>query len=112
MRKLFFSLALMTLAFCVGCGSSSSSNNNGPTPTGNFSNASLSGQYVYQITGFDFTTGSGVSYARSGVFVADGAGSLTSISDDFSEGSPTSSVISGTYAISNDGTGSIQFTFP
>lgn len=44
--------------------------------------------------------------------MADGAGSLTSISDDFSEGSPTSSVISGTYAISNDGTGSIQFTFP
>jgi len=112
MRKLFFSLGLMALAFCAGCGSSSSSSNNGPTPTGNFSNASLSGQYVYQITGFDFSTGSGISYARSGVFIANGAGSLTSVIDDFSEGSPTSSVIAGTYSISNDGTGSIQFTFP
>lgn len=102
----------MALAFCAGCGSSSSSSNNGPTPTGSFSNASLSGQYVYQITGFDFSTGSGVSYARSGVFVANGAGSLTSVIDDFSEGSPTSSTVSGTYSISNDGTGSIVFTFP
>ena len=45
-------------------------------------------------------------------FSANGAGSLTSVIDDFSEGSPTSSVIAGTYSISNDGTGSIQFTFP
>lgn len=101
----------MALAFCAGCGSSSSSGT-GPTPAGNFSNASLSGQYAYQITGFDFSSGTGVSYARAGVFTANGAGALTAVTDDFSEGTATSSAISGTYSISNDGTGSIQFTFP
>ena len=113
MRTLYLSLALMVLAFCAGCGSSSSSSSSGgPTPTGNFSNASLSGQYVYQITGFDFSTGTGVPYARAGVFAANGAGSLTTVVDDFSEGTATSSTISGTYSISNDGTGSVVFTFP
>jgi hypothetical protein len=111
MRKLYFSLGLMALAFCAGCGSSSNNNNNGPTPTGNFSNASLSGQYVYQVTGFDFSSGTGVPYARAGVFTADGAGNLTTIVDDFSEGSATSNTITGTYAISVDGTGSAQFNF-
>jgi hypothetical protein len=72
----------------------------------------LSGQYVYQITGFDFSSGSGVSYARAGVFSANGAGVLTTVVDDFSEGTATSSTISGTYSISNDGTGSVVFTFP
>jgi len=79
---------------------------------GNFSAASLSGQYVYQVTGFDFSSGSGVAYARSGVFVANGAGVLTSVVDDFSEGTATTSTISGTYSVSNDGTGSIVFSFP
>jgi len=113
MRTLYLSLGLMVLAFCAGCGSSSSSSGGtGPTPMGNFSAASLSGQYVYQVTGFDFSSGSGVAYARSGVFVANGAGVLTSVVDDFSEGTATTSTISGTYSVSNDGTGSIVFSFP
>ncbi|HZQ71128.1 MAG TPA: hypothetical protein VFA68_21565 [Terriglobales bacterium] len=111
MRKLYLSLGLIALALCAGCGSDSN-NNPPPTPTGNFSNASLSGQYVYQVSGFDFSSGTGVPYVRAGVFSANGAGALTTVVDDFSEGSATSSTISGTYSISNDGTGSLVFSFP
>src|SRR6059036_3693804 len=52
MRQLSFAFGLVILTFCVACGSGSKS----PifVPKGNFSNASLSGQYVYQISGFDF----------------------------------------------------------
>ena len=80
-------------------------------PKGNFSKASLNGQYVYQIEGFDFTTNlSGVAYREAGVFTADGNGNITSATDDFSEGNTfltTSST--GSYTISNDGTGSLSF---
>ena len=80
-------------------------------PKGNFSKASLNGQYVYQIEGFDFSTNlSGVAYREAGVFTADGNGNITSATDDFSEGNTfltTSST--GSYDISNDGTGSLSF---
>jgi len=80
-------------------------------PKGNFSNASLNGQYVYQIEGFDFSNSvNGVPYREAGVFTANGSGGITSATDDFSEGStvfPTTST--GSYAISKDGTGSLSF---
>ena len=93
--------------FAVGCGSSSSS---GPTPRGNYSNASLNGQYTYTMSGFDLNTGN--TYTRAGVFSANGSGVITSGTDDFTEGSLASSVTSGTYSISNDGTGTLVLTFP
>jgi len=108
MRQLSFALGLLTLAFCLACGSGSS--NRIFIPKGNFSNASLSGQYVYQISGFDFrNNGNGLPYREAGVFVADGNGNITGGADDFSEGSAgvSSSSLSGVYAINNDGTGQI-----
>ena len=80
-------------------------------PKGNFSNASLNGQYVYQIEGFDFRNSTtGVPYREAGVFTANGSGGITSVTDDFSEGSTVLTTNStGTYAISNDGTGSLSF---
>ena len=108
MKILCVLLGLTLLLVCVGCGS-----NNGAVtafiPTGNFSNASLSGQYVYQIEGFDFTAStSGVPYREAGVFTANGNGAITSSTDDVSEGSAVLTTVStGTYAISNDGTGSL-----
>ena len=110
MRKLYLSLGLVSFLFCVACGS-----NNGTVtgfiPKGNFSNASLNGQYVYQIEGFDFSNSvNGVPYREAGVFTANGSGGITSATDDFSEGStvfPTTST--GSYAISKDGTGSLSF---
>ena len=108
MKILCVLLGLTLLLVCVGCGS-----NNGAVtgfiPTGNFSNASLSGQYVYQIEGLDFNaSANGVSYREAGVFTADGNGTITSSTDDVSEGSAVLTTVStGTYAISNDGTGSL-----
>ena len=61
--------------------------------------------------GIDFTANlNGVAYREAGVFTADGNGNVTSATDDFSEGNTfltTSST--GSYKISNDGTGSLSF---
>jgi hypothetical protein len=106
MKKLFLPLGLFSLMFCGGCGSSGP----GPfIPKGNFSNASLKGQYVYQLSGTDITNGvNAFPYYEAGVFVADGNGNLTNVSDDFSEGAtPTLTTGAGTYSIKNDGTGSL-----
>ena len=106
MKKLFLPLGLFSLMFCGGCGSSGP----GPfIPKGNFSNASLKGQYVYQLSGTDTTNGvNAFPYYEAGVFVADGIGNLTNVSDDFSEGAtPTLTTGAGTYSIKNDGTGSL-----
>ncbi|HEV2732493.1 MAG TPA: hypothetical protein VGV15_20880, partial [Terriglobales bacterium] len=72
MRQLFFALGIFGIALSVGC----SSGNRGQivVPKGNFSNASLSGSYVYQIAGRDFATSNGSPYRESGVFTADGNG--------------------------------------
>jgi hypothetical protein len=108
MRQLSFALGLVTLAFCVACGSGN--NSRIFVPRGTFSNASLSGQYVYQIAGFDFrNNANGLPYREAGVFVADGKGNITGGADDFSEGSAgvSSSSASGVYSINSDGTGHI-----
>jgi len=109
MRALSLSLGLVSLLFCAACGT-----NNGTIgfiPKGNFSNASLNGQYVYQIEGFDFSTSrNGLAYREAGVFTANGSGGITTVTDDFSEGSTVLSTTStGSYAISPDGTGSLSF---
>ncbi len=106
MNKLGLSLALVALMFSLGCGSS----NSGPTPSGNYSLASLNGAYVYQMSGFDLVTGN--PYTRMGVFNANGAGTLTGGTDIFTEGAGVTTLgISGTYNLSNDGTGTLTFTF-
>jgi len=112
MRPSYLFLGLIALLFCAGCGSGSSGGGvPGFIPKGNFSNASLNGQYVYQLEGYDFSSNlNGVPYREAGVFTANGSGAITSATDDFSEGSSVINTIStGTYKISNDGTGSLSF---
>lgn len=95
--------------FSVGCGGTGGGNIF-PPPTGNFSNSSLSGQYAYQLSGRSLP--SGTIFREAGVFTADGNGHITSGTDDFSQGSSVSSdPITGTYTISNDGTGTAVFNF-
>jgi hypothetical protein len=106
MKKLLFPLGLFSLMFCAGCGS----NGPGPIiPKGNFSNASLKGQYVYQLSGTDTLNGvNSFPYYEAGVFVADGNGNLTNASDDFSEAAtPALTTSTGSYSIKNDGTGTL-----
>ena len=105
MKKVLLSASLFLLSLCMACGGNSS--NNGPTPQGNFSNASLSGQYAYHLAGTDLSTG-GV-FREGGVFTADGKGNITSGNDDFSEGTGgvSTNSSSGNYSIANDGTGTV-----
>lgn len=111
MKTLCLCLGLVSLLVCAGCGS-----NNGGVPgfipKGNFSNASLNGQYVYQIEGFDFSHPNNVvPYREAGVFTANGNKVITSATDDFSEGTGVFTTVStGSYSINNDGTGSVSFS--
>src|SRR6266849_2851219 len=86
MKILYLCLGLVSLLLGAGCGS-----NNGCVPgfipKGNFSNASLNGEYVSQIEGFDFSNPNNVVPSReAGVFTANGNNIITSATDDFSEG--------------------------
>ena len=110
MKNLYVGLALALLLVCAACGSGGGGVP-GFIPKGNFSNASLTGQYVYQIEGFDFRNpNAAVPYREAGVFTANGSGVITTATDDFSEGTGVVNTVStGSYAISNDGTGSVSF---
>jgi len=98
-------LALLSLVAAVGCGSGSPILNHF---TGNFSNASLKGAYVYQIHAVALVNGvSIVPYRQVGVFTADGAGGITGTDDSSLSSSGTT--IQGSYQIASDGTGEITF---
>jgi hypothetical protein len=109
MTKLYLLLGLSALVLSTACGSSNGSVP-GFIPKGSFSNASLNGQYVYQIEGFDFSVNpNGVPYREAGVFAANGSGTVTSVTDDFSEGGSVATTPgTGVYAINSDGTGSLN----
>jgi hypothetical protein len=111
MKILYLCLGLASLLLCAGCGSNSGGVP-GFIPKGNFSNASLTGQYVYQIEGFDFTNPNAVSpYREAGVFTANGNGLITAATDDLSEGTGVASTVStGSYTIATDGTGTVSFS--
>ena len=100
-------IALATyLAACGG----SSTNITPPPATGNFSNASLKGQYAFSMSGVDLISGAYI--ARIGSIAADGNGHITSGLEDVQDlGSttPTSQVSfsSGTYQIQANGRGVI-----
>jgi hypothetical protein len=110
MKKISLAVMLFSLVFSVACGSNGI---NGLIGTGHYSNSSLTGNYVYQITGNDLSSGS--AYTETGVFTANGSGTITSGEDDFSEetsgGITTPSTDTGTYSISSDGTGTITLNF-
>ena len=110
MKTSYLCLGLLSLLFCAACGSSNGGVP-GFIPKGNFSNASLSGQYVYQIEGFDFSNLNTVSaYREAGVFTANGSGVITNATDDLSEGNGVVTTVStGSYTIGNDGTGTLSF---
>jgi hypothetical protein len=94
--------AILLLVTAVGCGNGGSLKLN--HQLGNYSNASLNGQYVYQMHG---SSQLGI-YREVGVFIADGAGNITGGKDDFAVGGVVSNSITGTYTIASDGTGFIQ----
>jgi hypothetical protein len=98
-----------TFLFAMGC-----SNSNSPVIpplNGNYTNASLKGQYVMSQTGIGLTQSGGSDFfSETIVFTADGNGSLNVTVDDFNQsGQPFSNTGSGTYRIISDGSGTLFF---
>ncbi len=119
MKKLLGLLTFLSLLFCVACGTGGSSSGTpgfgGGGTSGSSSLASLTGNYTYQISGYDLSTvaGQATPFREAGAFVADGNGHITSGEDDFAEGTTvvTHTMAPGTYQISNDGTGQLTLNF-
>ncbi|HUI50392.1 MAG TPA: hypothetical protein VLX60_01345 [Terriglobales bacterium] len=81
-----------------------------PPPSGNFSNASLHGQYAFSMSGKNATNGAFIG--RIGSIAADGNGHITSGLEDFldlSSGSPASTITfsGGAYQIQQNGRGTM-----
>jgi hypothetical protein len=102
-------LAGIAVAWLSACGGSSTLTP--PPPAGNFSNASLKGQYAFSMSGVDLN---GAYIARVGSFVADGSGNITSgLEDVNSLGAGSAGVVSftnGNYSIQSNGRGLIVLT--
>ena len=97
-HALLLALGLLSLIAAAGCGGGGVVI---PPTTGNYSLASLSGSYVYQVHG----TSSIGPYREIGVFTADGAGHITGGSDDLAIGGQFSGPTAGSYTVAGDGTG-------
>ena len=109
MRQIFLSAAIALAGYLGACGGGGSTITP-PPPAGNFSNASLNGQYAFSMRGVDLNSGAFI--ARVGSFAADGQGHITTgLEDvlDLGSGSPASLVTfsNGTYQIQANGRGLI-----
>jgi hypothetical protein len=112
---LFVSIVLGFFAAACGGGGSGSDPRPGPGPTpppAKFSNASLSGQYAFSMTGTELCAGSGSFFGRVGAFIADGHGNITNGLEDINvcTGVETLQFTSGTYSIGPDGRGALNLT--
>src|SRR5712691_3781405 len=102
--RLFLSATLLLALTMAACGGSSFTP---PPPPGNgpFSNASLSGNYAFTMTGND---ANGFFFMRAGSLVADGKGSFTGTEDVNSvQGLFTAIAFNGTYTVGGDGRGTL-----
>ena len=111
-------VAVATLLLAVGCGfgggGTGGGGGGGGGNNGNFTNASLKGQYAFTLRGVGTPDGvNSFFFVEGGVFTADGNGNLTSVTDDFIENFTAGLNIqaTGTYRINKDGTGDMQFVF-
>lgn len=105
--KICFFTGLGSLVAAVGCGGGG-----GPViphTTGNFTNASFKGSYVFQIRGVISSTFN--PYRQVGVITADGNGNITGGVEDVNTigtaGAIESTSVTGSYTIANDGTGQL-----
>jgi hypothetical protein len=81
-----------------------------PTPQGTFTNANLNGSFAFSYIGSD----PGGFLAVAGSLVADGAGHITSGTQDINSGAGISTNVasSGTYLVRSDGRGTITLNSP
>jgi hypothetical protein len=106
LNRLALLLALCFATFATAC-SGGGSTPTPPPPVGNFSNASLKGQYAFYMSGTNVGTGS--FFARIGSFTADGNGNITTGLEDVDVSGPqTIPLSSSTYTIQPDGRGVVN----
>ncbi len=112
MKRLLFVLTLFAGAWTSAC-SGGSSSVSPPPPQGGFTNASLSGTYVFSMTGTtaDNTFGTS-SFSRVGVFSADGKGDIATtggVEDVHKFGADNIfGITGGSYTINADGRGTLS----
>ena len=110
MKRLSLLLSVALASFAAAC-SSGGSGVQPPPPTGNFTLASLKGNYAFSMVGEDINGG---FITRVGSFIADGNGGITSAFEDLidtSTGTITTVAFTqpGTYSISANGKGTMTF---
>ena len=111
MKRPWFVGTILAAVCLVACGGGNAPITP-PPPSGNFSNASLNGQFAFAMSGVDSVSGGYV--ARVGSFTADGSGHITGGLEDVLDLSkqPSASQVSfsgGSYQILANGKGSITF---
>lgn len=106
MKHLTLALTLCVGTFAAACGGGGSSNNTLPPPNVGFTNANLSGQYAYEMSG---EGQNGELIARVGSFMADGNGGISAAVEDVNDGGSFSIVqfTGGSYSIGTDGRGTL-----
>jgi hypothetical protein len=107
MRRLALALTLLAATFAAACGNSGSAPPP-PPPSGNYSNASLKGQYAFSMSGQN----SNGFFGRVGTFTADGSGNITGGMEDVDTavGAQTLLFTNSTYSILPNGRGTITLT--
>ena len=112
MKRLLFVLALFAVAWTSSCGGGSSTVVT--PPTGGFTNGSLTGTYVFSMTGSTFDTNVQTvdSFSRVGIFSADGKGGISTtvgVEDVHKFGlDNTFPITGGSYAVNADGRGTLS----
>ena len=113
-RQYFAGLAFLCLIYAAaGCGGGGSSSPGPvpiPQPPAKFSDATLSGQYAFSMSGTEDCSGQGSFFTRAGSFTADGKGRITTGLEDTNTctGVDTLDFTGGSYSIGDDGRGSLS----
>lgn len=108
-------LALSTILFLAGCGSSNNVATGVAPPSGSYSNSSLNGTYVFSVSGIDQN---GYAYAAVGTLVANGSGGITGGTIDMNDAEFSGPVAAApvnsnsSYSIGADGRGNATIGLP
>jgi hypothetical protein len=104
--------AILLASLTAACGGGRTPVGGPPPPTGNFSNASLKGQYAFLMSGTELCSGLSSFFTRAGSFTSDGSGHITGGLEDVNvcTGVFTLQFTNSTYSITADGRGTLSLT--
>lgn len=103
---------LLLASLAAACGNGGAVVGPPPPPVGNFSNASLKGQYAFSMSGTELCLQVSSFFARVGTLTADGNGNITGGLEDVNvcNGIATLQFTGGKYSIAADGRGTLSLT--